>query len=158
MSQTISINKRCEKCGSDEWIFIDETNLYKQFCSHCGNYIEIIKIDYLKKFQCSECNCLEGTIEENDNFLAVRCKHCGKQTIMLEKHTTENRRVVGEKPSTPKTYEEIKQSNQPKCPMCGSTRIQKISGSRKLMGAIGFGLLSKTAKSQFECLNCKYKW
>lgn len=50
------------------------------------------------------------------------------------------------------------QQKTPKCPTCGSTNIRKISASRKIAGAIGFGLLSKTAKSQFECLNCKYKW
>lgn len=49
-------------------------------------------------------------------------------------------------------------SNRPKCPTCGSTNIQKISATRKAMGAIGFGLLSKTARSQFECLDCKCKW
>lgn len=49
-------------------------------------------------------------------------------------------------------------SAQIKCPTCGSTNIKKISASRKLAGAIGFGLFSKTAKSQFECVDCKYKW
>lgn len=52
----------------------------------------------------------------------------------------------------------INQSNQPKCPTCSSTNIHKISASKKLMGAIGFGLFSKTAKSQFQCYNCGYKW
>lgn len=49
-------------------------------------------------------------------------------------------------------------TNIPKCPTCGSTNIRKISVGQKLAGSIGFGLLSRTAKSQFECLNCKYKW
>lgn len=49
-------------------------------------------------------------------------------------------------------------SNPPKCPTCGSTNIQKISATKKAAGAIGFGLFSKTAKSQFECKNCGYKW
>lgn len=50
------------------------------------------------------------------------------------------------------------QSNIPKCPTCGSTNIKKISASRKMLGAIGFGLLSKTARSQWECNNCGNKW
>ena len=54
---------------------------------------------------------------------------------------------------------QVQQSNnRPKCPTCGSTNIQKISATRKAMGAIGFGLFSKTARSQYECLDCKYKW
>lgn len=56
-------------------------------------------------------------------------------------------------------YNNVSQTiNTPKCPTCSSTNIHKIHASRKLMGAISFGLLSKTAKSQFECKNCGYKW
>lgn len=50
------------------------------------------------------------------------------------------------------------ESNTPKCPTCGSTNIEKISASTKLGGAMMFGLLSKTAKSQFKCNNCGTKW
>lgn len=50
------------------------------------------------------------------------------------------------------------QNNLPKCPTCGSTNIKKIPASRKMLGAIGFGLLSKTARSQWECNNCGNKW
>lgn len=46
----------------------------------------------------------------------------------------------------------------PKCPTCGSSDIKKISTTAKVIGAGLFGLLSKTAKSQFECKNCGYKW
>ncbi|MCF2679789.1 hypothetical protein JQM69_03580 [Faecalicatena contorta] len=52
----------------------------------------------------------------------------------------------------------IQPQNIPKCPTCGSTNIRKISTTRKVAGAMGFGFLSKTAKSQFECKNCGYKW
>ena len=48
--------------------------------------------------------------------------------------------------------------NKPKCPTCSSTNIQKISGTAKAIGAATFGIFSKTAKSQFKCNNCGYKW
>lgn len=48
--------------------------------------------------------------------------------------------------------------NKPKCPTCNSTNIKKISGTAKVVGAVAFGLFSKTARSQFECENCGYKW
>ena len=48
--------------------------------------------------------------------------------------------------------------NKPKCPTCGSTNIQKISGASKAIGFVAFGLLSKNARSQFKCNNCGYKW
>lgn len=49
-------------------------------------------------------------------------------------------------------------SSKPKCPHCKSTNISKISATSKAIGAIGFGLLSKTARSQFKCNKCGYKW
>lgn len=48
--------------------------------------------------------------------------------------------------------------NKPKCPTCQSTNISKISATSKVAGAAMFGLFSKTARSQFKCNNCGYKW
>lgn len=48
--------------------------------------------------------------------------------------------------------------NLPTCPTCGSTNIQKISGLNRAAHGYMFGLFSKTAKSQFCCKNCGYKW
>lgn len=48
--------------------------------------------------------------------------------------------------------------NKPKCPTCSSTNIEKISSFNKAAGAAMFGLFSKTARSQFKCMNCGYKW
>lgn len=47
---------------------------------------------------------------------------------------------------------------QPKCPTCNSTNVTKTSELTKLSHAFAFGLFSKTAKSQFKCNNCGYKW
>ena len=48
--------------------------------------------------------------------------------------------------------------NKPKCPTCSSTNIEKISSFDKAAGAVMFGFFSKTARSQFKCRNCGYKW
>lgn len=48
--------------------------------------------------------------------------------------------------------------SKPHCPTCGSTNIEKISATSKVVGAVAFGLFSKTAKSQFKCKNCGAKW
>ena len=48
--------------------------------------------------------------------------------------------------------------NKPKCPTCGSTRVKKISTTSKVAGVAMFGLFSKTARSQFKCEQCGYKW
>lgn len=51
-----------------------------------------------------------------------------------------------------------KNNSLPKCPTCGSTNIKKISTVKRATHAYMFGLFSKTARSQFECQNCHYKW
>lgn len=50
------------------------------------------------------------------------------------------------------------QSRQPECPTCNSTKVKLISGTAKAAGAVAFGLLSKTARSQFKCENCGCKF
>lgn len=45
-----------------------------------------------------------------------------------------------------------------KCPTCSSTNVEKISTTSKVVGAAAFGLFSKTARSQFKCNHCGYKW
>lgn len=52
----------------------------------------------------------------------------------------------------------LAQQNKPKCPTCSSTSVKKISTMSKVAGATMFGLFSKTARSQFKCENCGYKW
>lgn len=49
-------------------------------------------------------------------------------------------------------------TNVLKCPTCSSTRVKKISTTSKVAGAAMFGLFSKTARSQFKCEQCGYKW
>ena len=48
--------------------------------------------------------------------------------------------------------------NIPKCPTCNSINIEKISDIKRATHGLTFGLLSKTAQSQFQCKNCGYKW
>lgn len=48
----------------------------------------------------------------------------------------------------------------PKCPMCGSTNIQKISDFSRASSILGFGILSKKIGKQWQCNNpkCKHLW
>lgn len=55
-------------------------------------------------------------------------------------------------------FEDNEQQNIPKCPTCGSTNIKKISDLNRGVHALAFGFVSKTARSQFCCENCGYKW
>lgn len=154
---TASIGEKCEKCGNDNWIVVDNNDSYIKICTTCANYIQIDKINYLKDFICDECNCFEGKIEENDKFLAVRCTNCGKQYIKLEKHTTDNRRTPGAVPKQPETYEQIvarqkAEQSIPKCPKCGCTNIQVVR--KKWSWITGF----MTNATERVCAKCNYRW
>ncbi len=48
--------------------------------------------------------------------------------------------------------------NIPKCPTCGSTNIQKISTTRRLVTTGLFGLASSNVGKTMLCKNCGYKW
>lgn len=48
--------------------------------------------------------------------------------------------------------------NRPKCPTCGSTNIERLGASTRAAAGVMFGLFSSTARSQFRCLKCGYKW
>lgn len=149
MDEYRSIGKVC-KCGQDKWFTRDEEILYKMICMNCYEVICIDKRDYVKSFKCELCGSTSGTLEETDDTVSVRCNVCQESYKKLEKNTIVN--VRHEKAPV------IQINNIPKCPTCQSTNIQKISAGRKLLGGLGFGLMSKTATSQFECKNCGYKW
>lgn len=79
----------------------------------------------------------------------------------IEKNPLYNPNIDSCKPDSNSTYHSARQNKgneAPKCPTCSSTNIQKISVASKVVGASLFGLLSKTATSQFKCNNCGYKW
>lgn len=50
------------------------------------------------------------------------------------------------------------QSNTPKCPTCGSTNIQKISGTKRWLSTGLFGLASSDVGKSMVCRSCGYKW
>lgn len=91
-----------------------------------------------KIFDIVEASTFEEVIKFNNNEIPTDYNEC------LKRMQESNSRRVN--------------ANVPKCPTCGSTRIQKISVSKKALGVFGFGLLSKTARNQFECKKCGYKW
>lgn len=46
----------------------------------------------------------------------------------------------------------------PKCPTCGSHNIEQLGPGTRIAAGLMFGLFSKTARSQFHCKDCGYKW
>lgn len=46
----------------------------------------------------------------------------------------------------------------PKCPICGSTNINKITGTERAVSVIGFGIFSKKINKSYKCKHCGYTW
>lgn len=46
----------------------------------------------------------------------------------------------------------------PKCPTCGSTDVEKISATSKVVGGAMFGIFSSNVRNTMHCKNCGYKW
>jgi len=143
----IEIN-RCPKCGGNEWVDVDTLTTYIHGCNNgnCLYEIRYNKQDYIDNFTCPDCNCFSGTLEENNKFIAVRCQNCGKQQIVLEKHTDFDVRDVQRK-------RQAKASVPVRCPKCGSASIS--TGARGVNFKWGLIGASKTVN---RCANCGHMW
>ena len=174
----------CPTCGFPVKSFMEEhklTDIKKVWvCPKCAYYDDGVVAEYMPPYiKCKYCNTtvIEVSDEDGKKLKSYKgAEHVEEKyqfSIHLAKKYSnqfdmdaykEHRRILAENISRYKaqsartSYTNIQPSNQPKCPTCSSTKIKKISGTKKIMGAIGFGLLSKSAKSQFECLDCGYEW
>ena len=45
-----------------------------------------------------------------------------------------------------------------KCPTCNSNNIVPVTQTKREFSAFLFGIANPTARAQFECKNCGYKW
>lgn len=52
-------------------------------------------------------------------------------------------------------YKQNKERYIPKCPICGSTNLKKLSFTNKAISVGVFGLLSNKINKTWECKNCK---
>lgn len=133
-------------------------------CAKCGD-IGRFSPEFVKCLKCGEDTLLVTNM--TDEEFCVLCKAapknnelCSLMIDLKEKDIIEyNLKMSQFKSQLEQQKSSATQNNNcPKCPTCNSTNVEKISGTAKVAGAVAFGLLSKTAKSQFKCKNCGYKW
>ena len=145
----------CPICGS----FALES---RKYCGICKNYITPATskeegIYYLKKSEKiygdpkhSWDILFDEEIQHNPQF----SKAIYNEIIAREKERKQKESLQ----NSIKQMQARQNPNQPKCPICNSTNVQRISTLKRASHAYLFGLFSNTAKSQFECLNFKYKF
>lgn len=144
-SQNPSYFHYCPVCGTNY------NNSKINICGQCGNHIELTKSTHDREYYRDRSIALYGDYKHWHAILIE--EEVSKNPLFDITKTEQNSppAVVPIKPCSP-------EPNVPKCPTCGSTNIKRISSLSRATHGFAFGLLSKTARSQFECKNCRYKW
>ena len=150
--------------------FGKQIEFYKGFV---GIYkTEKFPTDYNEKLDqliCPFCNniLIDTNLPVDDFHLIGKTTHYNRQILdlMMELHEKDlieyqlklNQFKLQQEKSDV-IREQERESNKLHCPTCNSTKVKKISGTAKVAGAAMFGIFSKTARSQFKCEKCGYKW
>lgn len=126
-------------------LYFDEIVIYKDepeysnvgaYCDECGrsNLVTMNKIAEIVE---------EKYVIVKDG-ISLKCKDCGK--------IHEGNKILYKPKSRPFTY-------IPRCPICQSSNLKKISAGSKALAAITVGsyAIPYVAKT-FECKNCGYKF
>ena len=149
-------------------------------CPECGHQVSD------KANTCPNCGCPTDVILADQQKYVYDYKGVSYNVACIVQHMREGKggdaiqdiwNVFGEETpygksvsfdDTEKLYDGIKSKYNivipepvkpaPKCPTCGSTKIHKLSAGARGVSLGLFGLASKTARSQFVCDNCGYKW
>lgn len=152
----------CPFCGMEKQDY-DNT-----VCRWCGNEMQMFEALHGRNYYWERANDIYhrddhkvATEEEIHSILLEEARQNPQFDEKLAEECFKKWRKWADeenKKSSARKLEKQKQANVPKCPTCGSTDVVKISTASKVVGGAMFGLFSKTARSQFKCNNCGYKW
>lgn len=138
----------------------------KYYCAKCGN----INTDEQQCLGCLETKYIKLIPEKYISYIAGTIPMLNKD---LKEEFIEN--VIKTSPDFDQSawdrrihWEEYddnlnnkikqEQANQPKCPTCGSTNVQKITGLERGISVATLGLFSKKINKSFKCNHCGYTW
>ena len=112
---------------------------------------------YTKIFTCEKCKYTSNRISmDNNKNETIKCKMCGAN--MHCDAVINYRPDMALKNLNKKSQEQKTNHNIPKCPTCGSTNIEKISGMKRFVTTGLFGLASSNIGKTMHCKNCGCKW
>lgn len=148
--------------GRSKWIFTDsgiiendegEKGVYKRF----GDFL-IYKMSNSSSSYMKDRACVFA-IHENQIYGSGYIKREYVTELESARSEIKNKQYTFEVPKQiEQTCFSYSSSNVPKCPTCGSTKIQKISGTKRWVTTGLFGLASSNVGKTMECKNCGYKW
>lgn len=154
---------KCPECGRD-------VSTAATACPHCGfpmsqvqqNICKIHGVPYdltnvLNVFLSRDIPNDDKRLTAYRLFRAQRERTLGVAELSTEEYL-ETSSILKRIEKTGKVPPEYPFPDTPRCPTCGSTDIRKLSAGARGVSLGLFGLASKTARSQFVCDNCGYKW
>lgn len=142
----------CHKNNQKSWIYtsgydVDADKQNRTKCVVCGRNLinTALTVD--------EYSILEGITNEVSLFDAMDDLK-QKDPIEFQLKMSQFKTQLQQQESSKQTEE----ANQPHCPTCGSTDIQKISGAKRWFSTGLFGLASSDIGKSMCCKKCGYKW
>lgn len=123
----------------------------RDICPYCGGKLVDTKLPE-KDFY-----CFAGGLDYNRPLLEAMIELHNNDIIEYELKMGQFRKQVEDKKQQ-RRQEREREDNTPKCPTCGSTDIEKISTTSKVVGGALFGLFSSNVRKTMHCKNCGYKW
>lgn len=137
-----SIILYCKKCGRQIPVIFDWDDINKnRVCDVCKSHLYEVPHEYIDKFRWRDGDGKQAVIEE-----------LVKTSPEFDSYLFEHRDEILAKRSFKGNL------SMPKCPTCGSTKVEKISLGEKVLGGAVFGLFSSDVRHTMHCKNCGYKW
>lgn len=109
---------------------------------------------YTKKIKCPNCSSM---ILETSRS----CPDCGFDgigTYLLQLEREKQAKVIDYTHDYDINVNNTSTAHVPKCPTCGSPKIQKVSTLSKAGSVFMWGLLSQKVKKTWHCNNCGSEW
>lgn len=149
--------KLCEKCGMIYWY---EAHIRNRECTFCKSSLTDEPKELTKGYAFSELSKCDEDLREN--FIKKSQKYDEELFNARKELESKIGRKIWECGGIYWKFPELRNepaSNSPKCPVCHSPSIEKISlgnkvGSVALVGVLAIGHISKT----FKCKSCGYKF
>ncbi len=159
--------KYCKKCGNITRKMLWDNNNYCKICNSIlfevpdeyllvwKNEIDHDTIDQTKQQRFIE-ECVKSSPEFDEQLFNSRDEILAKENAKYDQAMKIGNAI--RQGTDPKTAFQTGGQNLPKCPTCGSTNIEKISGMKRFVTIGLFGLASSNIGKTMHCKNCGCKW
>lgn len=136
--------KQCKKCKEIMGACKPESLIHT--ANNCNGELETLNISW------DELAIIEN-ISNDKNFLQAMIDLKEKDIIEYNLKMSQFKSQLEQQKRN-----KSQNNNQPKCPTCGSTNIEKISVTKKAFGGALFGVFSSDVRNTMHCRNCGAKW